>query len=261
MNFQCQVEAVSQLDILAKANRQSVLIEGPSGCGKSYLSRLYASFIGVDDYLNVPPKVADIREAVDKCIDLNTPAVLCIENLDCGLPAASYTILKFLEEPIPNVYVIVTCRQLSILPETIISRSSLVSVNHPINSDLVSYAQSTNMSGFNKIYPQKSIWACAKNFRDVDTLLSLTPDQLQYFAELSKLKDTTDSISNIVWKLGHYNDNSESPVEIVIRYIMEIIPTVTVRSCGIDCMNDLLSGTIAKHAVLSKFAFNLKYME
>ena len=92
---------------------------GPEGCGKSYLARQFAIKLGVDDFALVEPTVAGIREISDLCSEITTPIVICIENLDTGVVAASYTLLKFLEEPRKNVHVVVTARNIKHLPDTI----------------------------------------------------------------------------------------------------------------------------------------------
>ena len=59
-------EPLAELQTLAQAHRQSVLISGPSGSGKSYLCQQYANMLGIDDFVSIEPKVSDIREAMDR---------------------------------------------------------------------------------------------------------------------------------------------------------------------------------------------------
>ena len=104
MILNCQKEPIQELKQLADSDRHSVLVEGPSGCGKSYLAKQYAAMLGISDFAVINPTVQDIRDSINGSYNLDSPIVLCIENLDCGVPAASYTILKFLEEPLSHVY-------------------------------------------------------------------------------------------------------------------------------------------------------------
>jgi hypothetical protein len=64
-----------------------------------------------------------------------------------------------------------------------------------------------------------------------------------------------------MWKLGHFEDKTETPVELVVRYIMELVNTPHVKQAGIECISDISKGRVAQHAVLAKFAFECKYCE
>ena len=260
MNFICQKQPLSELDSLRLSDRHSILIEGPSGCGKTYLAMQYASMLGISDFQIVAPKVDDIKSAVDTCIQLNNPVVVCIENLDTGVNAASYALLKFLEEPLPHVYIVVTCRNLQHVPDTIISRSAVVVTAPPVDTDIATYSISANKQKFDEL-KLTPIWKCVRTFKDADTVLSMTNEQLMYFNNLSQLIKFNDSVSNIVWKIGHYDDNTETPVDLVIRYIMNLVNTPHATAAGISCLNDLAAKRYAAHAVLAKFAFELKYCE
>lgn len=260
LDLLCQKEAIEQLRLLGSYNRQSILIEGCTGCGKTYLASQFASMIGVSDFEVVEPKVDAIRSSIEECIQLNEPIVLCIENLDCGVPAASYSLLKFLEEPYPKVYIVVTCKNIKNVPDTIISRSAVVTISPPTDSDLIVYGGNKDVSKYGQL-SKSLVWKCARTLSDIDTLFKLTDDQLAYFVTLSDLDKSKESVSSIVWKLGHYEDNSETPLEIVIRYVMNDIGTPFVSKCGVDCIRDLNSGRFASHAILAKFVFNIKYCE
>lgn len=260
MDFICQHEAINQLEVLAKYKRQSIVIEGPRGCGKTYLAKEYGKMINVLDFQVLEPKVDIIRSGIEECLNLNEPIVLCIENLDKGVQSASYALLKFLEEPPAVVTILVTCQSLQMIPETIVSRSTVVTVNPPIDSDLVQYAEIKYGDQAKQIIGT-DIWKSVRAFRDVELVMSFTPDKLNYYKSLTSVCKFNDSISNIIWKLGHYDDNTETPVEFVIRYIMNYLKNPFVERCGIECIRDLNLGRIAPHAVLAKFAFNAKYCE
>lgn len=260
MNFISQAKNIEELQKLANKDRHSVLIEGAPGSGKTYLARQYANMLGVQDFIIVPAKVNEIRETIDSCFQLDTRIVLCIENLDKGVVSSSYTLLKSLEEPAPNVYIIVTCQNSNRVPDTIISRSTIVSVSPPTTQDIDLFSRSVNPDRYMKLN-QSLIWRCARTFSDAQTILSMSEDHINYILSLKDICNFHDSVSNIVWKLGHFEDKSETPLEIVVRYIMEIVGTNHVRSCGIECISDLLLGRIAHHAVLSKFIFECKYCE
>ena len=260
MNFICQQQPLIELDTLRLSDRHSVLIEGPSGCGKTYLAMQYAKMLNIEDFQIVTPKVDEIKSSIDACLSLSTPVVLCIENLDTGVPAASYALLKFLEEPSPNVYIVVTCRNLQHVPDTIVSRSAVVVTAPPVDIDISTYSLSLNKDKFQELQ-FSDLWKCVRTFKDAETVLNMTPEQVTYFYNIPSMCKFNDSVSNIIWKLGHYEDNTECPVELVIRCIMNIIDTPHVKRVGVECLNDLALKRIATHAILAKFAFELKYCE
>lgn len=260
MNFKCQEQSLIELDALRLNDRHSVLIEGPSGSGKTYLAMQYANMLNISDFQVIPPKVDEIKNTVDTCMQLTNPVVLCIENLDIGVAAASYALLKFLEEPLPNVYIVVTCRNLKNVPDTIISRSAVVVTAPPVDIDIATYSIAANPSKFDEL-KFTELWKCVRTFKDADTVLNMTPEQVMYFHKLPELTKFNDTVSNLVWKISHYEDNSECPVDLVIRYIMNIVNTAHIRHVGVECLNDLALKRIASHAVLAKFIFEAKYCE
>ena len=260
MNFRCQESALLDLQKLCSGDRHSVLIEGVSGSGKTYLAMQYASMLQVADFQLIEPTVQAVKSAIDECCKLDNSVVLCIENLDTGVAAASYAILKFLEEPNPNIYIVVTCRNIHNIPDTIISRSVCVVTSPPIGADLANYAECKDIT---KYLERKNlvIWRCVRTFKDVDIVLNLTDSQLSYFDDLNKLICFKDSVSNMMWTLGHYSDSTETPIDLVIRYLIEISDSSYVRSAGIKCIQELNSARIASHAVIARFLFEVKYCE
>lgn len=260
MQFKSQQEALSQLEMLSKSNRQSILIEGPIGCGKSYIARQYANMIQVTDFVTVAPKVADIREAVDACIQNGTKVILCIENLDCGVAAASYTLLKFLEEPIEGVYILVTCRDVKLVPDTIVSRSTVITVQPPRSEDISLYAENKDRMKLLSVQ-NKRVWRCCHSFADAEEIFKMDANQLEYYETIDRLCKFTDNVSTIVWNLSHYDNNAPCNVELAIRCVMDVLQKPFITKCGVDCIRDLSSKRIAQHAVLAKFAFNCKYCE
>lgn len=260
MILNCQQNASNELQKLSTMHRQSILIDGPQGCGKTYLASKYASMLQCSDFITIHPTIDDIRTTIEACYQVKDPVVVCIENLDTGVVGASYALLKFLEEPYSNIYIIVTCRNVSKIPDTIVSRSCTVTVSDPTQSDIVSYAETKYSTMYSRV-SKSSVWKCADTFQDVDIMMMFSDSQLDYFNSLNSLFPIRDSVSNLVWKLGHFDDNSESPVELVMRYLMSLNVSTFVKQCCISCIQDLASGRIAKHAVLSKFCFDVKYCE
>lgn len=260
MIFDSQKDPIEELKKLAEVGRQSIIIEGPQGCGKTYLSRFYANLINSEDFSVIQPKVNDIREALDSCATLTNKIVLCVENLDLGVASASYTLLKSLEEPSPNVYILITCRNVKGVPDTIISRSAVVTVGPPTINDIDLYGQSKDLLKFNNV-SSRLVWKCVRSFKDADQVIAMSPDEVQYYENLGALCKFNESVSNIIWKISHYESGKESIVELSIRSIMELMKNPFITQCGISCIRDLNLGRIAQHAILAKFVFDAKYCE
>ncbi len=258
MNLKFQEESIKELQSLAKGNRHSVLIEGQVGCGKSYLAKQYAQMLGVSDFYTVHPTVQSIRDVIDISYNLSNPVMFCIENLDTGVAGSSFTLLKFLEEPAENVYIVVTCRNRYKVPDTIISRSACVSMSSPIGADIKTYAEVRDAAKYMKC-SNLLVWKAVKTLKDVDMVYQFTEDQFRYFDELLEIVNFKDTVSNIVWKLGHFNDNSENDPAFVINYIMSTSRSDKVRKYAMNCIRELNSYRIASHAVLAKFVFDCKY--
>ena len=258
MNFQCQTEAMANLKILAEHKQHGVLIVGPAGCGKTYLAKAYANLLKIPDFYIVNPVMGDLKVMLDSCVSSTNPQVLCIENLDSGVLQASYPLLKLIEDCPSHIYIVVTCCNLYAIPDTIPSRCALVTVNQPTAADIAQYAQSVDATNYDLVSKQK-IWGCVKGFADADTVLKFTPEHLRYFDNLRTLLSFKDSISNIAWKLSHFEDKTDTPIILVFRYIMLIIPTEYGKKTCVDCLNDLAANNLSKNAVISKFVLENKY--
>lgn len=261
LDLVCQRDAISILKDYADNKSHSILIEGPESCGKSYLANKYGkSMLNIEDIFIVQPNVNSIRTVIEDCYRFTNPIVIVIENLDLGVKSASYALLKFLEEPASHVYIVVTCRNINNIPDTIVSRCLTVSCAPPIDSDIEQFASAYN---FDKYYTvsKKSIWKCVHTFNDAIQVLDMTPEQFAYFDSLNTMSQFRDTISNMMWKLGHYNDNSETPINLVIEYLMTICNNKHIERAGIQCIRDLSSGRVASHAVIAKFLFEAKYCE
>lgn len=260
MKLKCQVSALEDLTNLANRDRHSVLIEGVSGCGKTYLAKCYAKLLNVPDFVIVAANVNDIRKSIDMCYNLESRIVLAIENLDSGVLGASYTLLKFLEEPRENIYIVVTCSNINKVPDTIVSRSSVVTVAAPTPEDLKSFASTYSQEKQRMLSERVGLWNAAKNLIDIDYCMNLnSASYIDHFENLVDAVSSKKPVSDIVWTLGHFPDNSEIPIEFAIKYIVSNTDDPRIKKYGIICIRDLDSSRIASHAVLSKFVLDCKY--
>lgn len=258
MNLICQRSALADLKNLSEVRRQSVILSGPTGCGKSYVALQYGNMLNCKDSVSINPTVNEIRDALSSFYTLENDIVAVIENLDEGLPAASYALLKFLEEPLPNVYVVVTCRNLKGIPDTIVSRSAVVEVCPPTDTDIQNYASSIDVDKYKNV-SKFSVWKVTRSLSDVDMLFNLTNDKLGYFDFIRSKLTSHEPVSTLSWLLGHYQDNTECPADLVIRYIMCTYNNLYIRKVCLECLKDLRYSRIASSSVLAKIAFELKY--
>lgn len=256
MNFRNQVEASHQLESLANANTHSIIISGPEGSGKSYLAKQYANYRNIVDIQLVSPTVQTLKSTNINTSKSSNDILIIIENLDSGVMSASYSILKYLEEPDNNVYCIVTCRNIYRIPDTIISRCSVVNISNPIIDDINLYCESINQKKYNELC-NRPIWSCIRNFSDFDTLQKLSSDTLNYIESLNTL-DFNQPISTIVWNISHYNQES-LPINIVMQYIISTTTSNAIRTFAIHCMNDLSINRVGVQAILTKFVFECKF--
>ena len=259
MNFICQQAAVSQLKTLAEHQQHGVLIVGNPGSGKTYLARRYAEILGISDFYKIIPAVADLRTMIDSVLSSETPVVLCIENLDDGVVQASYPLLKFIEDCPRHIYIVVTCNNYYAIPDTIPSRCALVNINSPTKQDIEQYAIEKDPEAYDR-FKDKRVWKCIKSFGDADIVSKFTPENLKYFDNLDNLNFTKNTVSNLAWTLQHYEDKTETPLTLVIRYLMQVLPSNDRKVC-IDCLNDLADNRISKNAIISKLIFELKYTQ
>ena len=257
MQLMNQQQALIDLTQLAEQRKQAVVISGAYAVGKTYLAREYSKLLGIPDFTVIEPKVNDIKSTIDSLIQLETPIVLCIENLDLGVAAASYTLLKFLEEPKSNIYIVITCRNISQIPDTILSRAILVSVPNILSADIDAYAKTKDSPLIQTIQNDNVLWRCIRNFVELDMLIALSDKNISYFKDVIGNISPKNSVSSIVWKMQKFPDGSAVPTEILLRYLM-YSNSAWYPLC-LRALNDLALNRMSAHAILSKLVFELKY--
>ena len=241
----------------ADVKKQALILSGASGVGKTYLAKEYSKMLDIIDFNVIDPKVEDIRQMINESSQLDSLIVVCIENLDIGVPAASFTLLKFLEEPKDNTYIVITCRNTNKIPDTIISRAPILSIPNMTEQDIESYAATLDSVKVEQVKADKTLWRCVKSFQDLDTLIDMTPQNLAYFKNLLDI-NAKQSVSAITWKMQKFPDGTQVPLEIAVRYMMYSNSSWTTYC--LSALNDLALGRIGGSAVLSKLIFELKYL-
>lgn len=255
-----QTSAIDNLRLLAEHNQHGVVLSGISGCGKTHLAKQYADMLKIQNFYIANPVMAELKSVIDLCRSSKDSLVLCIENLDAGVMQISYPLLKLIEDCPSYIYVVVTCNNIYRIPDTILSRCALVMISPPSKSDIEQYAITKNLKLFENL-KDKRVWHCIKGYKDVDTLFNLTDDQVRYFDSLDTVLKFDSTISNLTWKLQHYEDNSETPIILVLRYILALADNQHLRASCISCLNDLESKMIAQNAIITKFVMENKYCE
>lgn len=259
MKMQNQTEALKTLSILADHKQHGVIISGPHGSGKTYLSKEYSKLLHIPDYMLVNPSMADVKTIIQMCTEATNDIVLCIENLDAGVLSVSYPLLKFIEDCPKNLYVVVTCINIRQIPDTILSRCALVSINNPVSSDIAQYAQAQNTAAYEWL-KDTMVWKCVRNFADADTILKLNVEQFKYIESLKDLLAFKSSVSSISWKLQNYEDKSPTPIKFVIYYLMSMMTTHHGKRSCLQCLDALDTNRMSQNAIITKFVFENKYI-
>lgn len=260
MDFTNQQSSIYELQKLAESRKHNILIDGSIGSGKTYLAKQYANMLGIDDFHIIESKVSAVKDMIESCYQIVSPILICIENLDTGVDAVSYSLLKFLEEPSDNVYIVVTCRNIKCIPDTIISRSAVVSVPPIMECDLVHYAQSKDKVRFDEISNLK-LWQCIKSTNDIDTVFSLDQKQLEYIVSLKSIIYSNDPVSTTLWKIQKFPDGTSTPIKFIVQYLMSVIDSKIIWRSGYKCIKSLSSSRISTNAAVSRFLLDIKYLQ
>ena len=258
MELQCQVNAINDLKLLSESDSHNIIIEGQSGCGKTYLSKEYSRFINAEGYINVDSNVKSIRNSIDELYGTTSKFVFCVENLDSGVDAVSYAMLKFLEEPYDNIYIIITCRNLYDVPDTIRSRCKIVNVNNPTEYDLQLFSNKFYVEKYEK-YKKYNVYESIRSFKDLSYYFSLSDDDILYIVNLFKNNKFKGAVSDIVWKIRNFPDKRQIDLQFVLRYLLYLNINNQSRIYISNCLDDLYKSRMSERAILSKLILNMKY--
>ena len=258
MYFEFQNRVIEKLKLSAESDLHSILVSGSSGSGKTYICKQYADMCNIGNVLHVLPTVDSIRSAIESCYTTDQKILLLVENIDTGVPSSSNTLLKFLEEPLPHVYIIVTCRNIQRVLPTIISRCVSINLQSPQYSDLCVYAESLNREKCEHLKSFK-LFKTLRSFSDIDAVMKMSDEQISYIMNFDKEIKKTASVSSLSWKICHFKDNTDIPISMIVYYLYFFAKNTDYRLSCLDCLRSLESSSISKNAILSKLLFELKY--
>lgn len=254
MEFKNQIEAVHELRSLASSGKQSILIHGESGCGKTYLAQMYHRFVGTSQFIQIGNTMHDIRDFIMNAYDVNERTAVCIENVDVGSDGVSQAILKILEEPPKNIYIVITARNVKQIPVTILSRCSVVYVSHFRFDDLMRYAKANY--GLRSESIKDDLKSLCKNPNDVDFIMSLQPQDFEYLKSISSIINDKTPIATASWKLQSFPSGTKIPIQMLIRSLYNSVPD-QLKKLVIQYESDINSG-IPNHVIISAIALNIK---
>lgn len=257
MKLKFQENALKDLEYIADKDSHSILISGIRGSGKTYLASQFAKMKNIPTFHSVMPKIADIRTMMVQSMTLSDNQVICIEDLDDGAYGASQALLKYLEEPLQNVYVIITCNNVSKLTNTIPSRAISVNVKHPLNEDLVSFAKYQNFGKYKQIYDSLVFKSC-KSLSDIKAALNFTNDQIQYFDNYKSDNFLKGNVDSLIWNMSHFDDNQPCDPTWCFKCILCGNCSIIVKKAAIDALLSLEEKRISKTAILGEFAMRVK---
>ena len=259
MDLNYQAPLLSQLKLIANKDVHSILISGLRGSGKTYCAKWFAVSKGIDTFHSVKPKVADLKAMITSSYQLQDNQVICIENLDDGTDGAAQVILKYLEEPLPNVYIFVTCTNCASIPDTILSRVISLELPHPRINDLAQYARAINAQRYNA-YKEYAAYKTCKTLSDVRQVLNMSLDQIKYYDNFYYNCDITElSISEAMWNINHYPDNSKCDIKISLRCLFDFYRNTKNAKYVLNSLLSLENSRISETAILGKLMLDLNY--
>jgi hypothetical protein len=253
--FEKNEPAIEHLRLMSKSGTQSILISGPNGSGKTYCANLFHKFAKTEDFILVDPRMGDIR---DMLVSVGESATVCIENIDTGMLSVSQAVLKFIETPPKGVHIIITCRRIDTIPETILSRCSHIALPPVSSSDLIEYAKQKYPQSADAVIRKQDIWYAATTTKDVDWLCSLNEKNLESLSSIYTTAVGAGAVSSIVWKLQHFSDSSLIDTEFVMKYMMRNGKTKLIRDIFRRALDDIAM-RIPAHVALSKAVLSMKY--
>lgn len=123
-----------------------VIFVGRKGCGKRTFAKYISERVGAT-YVEWDSKIDEMRKMIDVSYSNSDTLYLhCIPNYESFTVAAANSILKIVEEPPKNVYIVLTAENKSAILPTILSRGVTLEFDDYTNAELISFANDNNIS-------------------------------------------------------------------------------------------------------------------
>lgn len=162
-----------------------IILRGGRRSGKTYLAKEISKLIAKYSVV-VGKSVDDIRTMIDLAYKVADTTCYTIDDLDKVSIGAKNCLLKVTEEPPRKAHLLLTCSNLSHVPETLISRSAVLHLKDYSEKSLAEYIKSTDL-----------------NFKpeEVELLVKFcsSPKEINYFLDkdIKKFAELIVRISNI----------------------------------------------------------------
>ena len=259
MELDFQNPALNELNLCAESGIQSIVIVGRRGVGKTYLARKYAEKVYAESFVSVLPKATDIRETVDELSEMTSNRLMCVENLDDATSGTSQILLKLFEEPVSGLYIVITCVNPAMIPNTILSRAVRVDVPDPTESDLDAYAISKDERK-RDVYRRYRAYKTCKTLSDIDDVLGYNLDSIRYFDKFKKPKFLKKPLGQITWGFSHDDSNGKVDPKISLRVLLSALTPGQDYKEVLDGLIALESGRVSENAALTRMVMHLKSM-
>lgn len=256
--YNCEKELYDFLISYIDKGRHVFVVGGLSGIGKTYTTKQVADTLKFT-YVAIDSNVADVKEIVHSDLrDSDSNYLICVENIDTGVSGVQQSLLKSIEDYAPNIYWVITCRNLKYVQETVLSRSTVFNMSLPTDSDIKDFALSKGENTYDTVR-KTPIWKAVKSFADVNFVIFLynqDKSKFDYFNNLVKI-NYGDTISNLSYKIQHYPDKSKIPLEFLFKFIIANTDNQAIRYSAIKHLVEL--DRLGSYVVVNHFLFSVKY--
>jgi hypothetical protein len=178
--------------------------------------------------------------------------------VDTGVSGVQQSLLKSIEDYAPNMYWVITCRNLKYVQDTILSRGMSYNMTVPTKSDIDDFAQSKGENTLNAVR-STAMWKAVRSFSDVNFVTYLynqDKSKFDYFNNLINL-NYKDNVSNLSYKIQHYPDKSKLPLDFLFKFLVANAPNDTIKYIAIQHLKDL--ERLNSYVVVNHFLFTVKY--
>lgn len=194
---------IGQKKLLEQINRQLEadtfprfsIIAGAEGSGKTTLALEISKSLCYYPTVIDDVSIENIRNIITTAYNTVDTQVYIIRNADNMSVSAKNSMLKVLEEPPTNSYFILTCNNIYVMPNTILSRARIYNMEQYTQKEMAEYL------GNKKVENKELILKIAQMPGDINTMLNYDIKELYDFTSLVIDNIATASESNAL-KIG-----------------------------------------------------------